>query len=158
MRLTVGGISWGTSAETSTQRRGHRNPASCRRPPPPAPDAGSLEGGLESEPCQRRRFPWSCGPRGAASGRARQNCPVPLLLFAPSPPVVLLIPRKPQRTLVLRVRVTRSLAFSGLNFLLGSPLCFVGEESRLGGGGHQWGGGEESFRGCQIPGSAKRGT
>lgn len=34
------------------------------------------------------------------------------------------------RTLARRVRVTGSLAFSGLNSLLGSPLCCVGDERR----------------------------
>lgn len=85
---------------------------------------------------------------GTASGGAPPVCAVPLRCSAPPPPSLFGL-EKTLRTLALRVRGMGSLAFSGLNSLLGSPLCCVGDDEA------EWGRGGRTSRSLQIPWGAK---
>lgn len=132
---------------------------------PPLPSGGHPGKGTASRaaPGSRegetgRREPAPRRGAGTASGGAPPVCPVPLRCCAalpgpphPSPPS-LLGPGKTLRTLALKVHAMGSLAFSGLNSLLGSPLCCVGDYEA------EWGRGGGTSWSLQIPWGAKRAT
>lgn len=86
---------------------------------------------------------------GTAGVGAPPVCAVPLRCSAAHSPPSLFGPGKTLRTLALRVRGMGSFAFSGLNSLLGSPLCCVGDDEA------EWGRGGGTSRSLQIPWGAK---
>lgn len=104
-------------------------------------------GSREGETGRREPAPARSGHRewrGAAG-----FCSATPVFCAPPPPPSLFGLEKTLRTLVLRVRGMGSLAFSGLNSLLGSPLCCVGDDEA------EWGRGGGTSRSLQIPWGAK---
>lgn len=130
-RSTVGGHPREVGVETDTSGRWLQPPFPA--PPPSAPDAGTLEGEMGSRESRSERESQAARaqdvPRGRGAPRL-QHCqrrgaaglpgatvalrsPPPL----PLPPCIIRRPGKPLGILVLKVRVTGSLAFSGLNSL-----------------------------------------
>lgn len=104
-------------------------------------------GSLEGETGRREPAPARSGHRewrGAAG-----LCSATPVFCGGAPPPSLFGPGKTLRTMALRVRGMGSLAFSGLNSLLGSPLCCVGDDEA------EWGRGGGTSRSLQIPWGAK---
>lgn len=145
---------WGPSGGV----RGGRRPGEGAAEPPARPqvDRGGGSHGQAGE--SARASPGAARPPGTASGGAPPTGRVPPRVC--SRPAVSSRPRGVPRTLARKVRVTGSLACSGLN-LLGSPLCCVGDERPGGREGRRWCvcvlGGEQPTA-CQLPGDAKRGS